>query len=246
MSLFKSISKRYNWLVKVSFDRKTGFYRYKRFGHNIYIRQPRHYLKERELLWTCKNLFYKHYLPANGDIVLDLGAGYGEESTYIAKHTTGVKYIGVEAQPVIYECLANTYRDIGESFIASPYVITDAESVKFVSHYSYASVGEIPEGYIDVPTIKWSDFLKKYNIDKIDLLKMNIEGAEKDIIRGITDFSIVKRFVISCHDFRANNNEGEWFRTKDNVVKVLEDNGYTLKTFKYGINWADDWIYAER
>lgn len=246
MGLLKSIDKRYDWLVRVSFDRKTGFYRYKRFGYNIYIRQPRHYLKERDLLWTCENLFYKHYLPASGDVVIDLGAGYGEESAYVAKKTTGVRYIGVEAQPVIYECLANTYRDLGKNFIASPYVITEADSVKFVSHYSYASVGEIPEGYIDVPTIKWQDFLLKYNIDKIDLLKMNIEGAEKEIMHSIKDFSIVKRFAISCHDFRANNNEGEWFRTKDIVVKVLEDNGYKLKTFNYGINWADDWIYAER
>jgi FkbM family methyltransferase len=246
MSLFKSINKRYNWLVKVSFDRKTGFYRYKRFGHNIYIRQPRHYLKERDILWTCENLFYKHYLPVKGDVVLDLGAGYGEESTYIAEHTSGVKYIGVEAQPVIYECLANTYHDLGDNFVASPYVITDAESVKFVSHYSYASVGEIPEGYIDVPTIRWDDFLKKYAIDRIDLLKMNIEGAEKDIMQSITDFSMVRRFAISCHDFRANNNEGEWFRTKDIVMKALQDNGYKIRTFSYGINWADDWIYAER
>ena len=246
MGLLKSIDKRYDWLVNVSFDRKTGFYRYKRFGGNIYIRQPRHYLKERDLLWNCENLFYKHYLPASGDVVIDLGAGYGEESVYVAKKTTGVRYIGVEAQPVIYECLANTYRDLGENFIASPYVITEADSVKFVSHYSYASVGEILEGYIDVPTIKWQDFLLKYGIDKIDLLKMNIEGAEKEIMHSIKDFSIIKRFAISCHDFRANNNEGEWFRTKDIVVKVLEDNGYKLKTFKYGINWADDWIYAER
>ena len=246
MSLLKSIKKRYNWLVKVSFDRKTGFYRYRRFEHNIYIRQPRHYLKKRDLLWTCENIFYKYYLPVSGDVVIDLGAGYGEETAYVANKVLDVKYIGVEAQPVIYECLANTYKDLGNNFIASPYVITEAGSVKFVSHYSYASVGEVSEGYIDIPTLKWEDFLVKYGINKIDLLKMNIEGAEKEIMQSINDFSLIKRFIISCHDFRANNNEGEWFRTKAIVVKVLLDNGYKLKTFSYGINWADDWIYAER
>jgi len=53
-------------------------------------------------------------------------------------------------------------------------VIIDAEFVKFVSHFSYAAVGEIPEGYIDVPTINWADFVARYKVDRIDLFKMNI------------------------------------------------------------------------
>ena len=84
--------------------------------------------------------------------------------------------------------MANTFRRAGRNFIASPYAITDAESVKFVSHFSYAAVGEIPEGYIDVPTMKWADFLQRYKIDRIDLFKMNIEGAEKEIVQGIDDW----------------------------------------------------------
>ena len=75
---------------------------------------------------------------------------------------------------------------------------------------------------------------------------MNIEGAEKEIMEEISNFGMIKRFVISCHDFRANNNEGEWYRTKDTVVSTLEKNGYSLKTFSYGISWADDWIFAEK
>ena len=63
---------------------------------------------------------------------------------------------------------------------------------------------------------------------------------------NITDFSIIKRFIISCHDFRAENGEGEWYRTKDVVTKILERNGFKIKVFKYSISWADDWIYAER
>lgn len=97
-----------------------------------------------------------------------------------------------------------------------------------------------------MPTISWGEFLDRYKIKRIDLLKMNIEGAEKEIMRLITDFNVVKRFVISCHDFRANNNEGEWLRTKEFVKNILNENGYTIKVFTHGINWADDWIYAEK
>jgi len=106
-------------------------------------------------------------------------------------------------------------------------------------------VGDIPEGYIEVPTMGRDSFLQHYGIDRIDLFKMNIEGVEREMMKLITDFSLISRFVISCHDFRADN-EGEYYRTKKTVVGALTENGYRVKTFSFGINWADDWIYAER
>lgn len=246
MKLYNSIKKRIDRLLKVKFDKVTGFYRHKRFGKDVYIRYPSHLAKDDDVLWLCKNLFFHHYLPKDNDVVVDLGAGYGDEALYIAEKSPNVTYIGVEAQPVIFECLANTFRHLGDGFIASPYAITDAEVIKFASHYSYAAVGKISEGYVEVPAMKWSYFLRRYKIDKIDLFKMNIEGAEKDIIQSINDFSFIKRFIISCHDFRANNGDGEFFRTKEVVVATLKENGYIIKPFNYGISYADDWVYAER
>jgi len=245
MKLYNSIVKRLNRL-RVRFDKKNGYYRHKRFGKFVYIRHPTHLAKDSDILWVCENLFYRYYLPGNNDVVVDLGAGYGDEALYLAEKSPHIKYIGVEAQPVIFECLANTLRTLGDNFAASPYVITDAESVKFASHFSYASVGGISEGYIDVPVMKWVDFLKRYKINKIDLIKMNIEGAEREILNGINDFSIIKRFVISCHDFRANNGDGEFYRTKEFVISKLKENGYVVKLFSYGIDFADDWVYAEQ
>jgi len=246
MGLIKSINKRINWISKVSLDKRTGFYIYERFGKKIYIRSHRHFLEEKWNIWNCEKLVYHYYQPQSGDTVVDLGAGYGEEAIYLSNITSGFRYIGVEAQPVIYECLANTFNDAGDEFIATPYVITDRDMVKFVSQRSYAAVGEIPKAYIEVPTISWDNFLKRYDIKQIDLLKMNIEGAEKDIIQNITDFSIVKRFIISCHDFRAENGEGDFYRSRDIVTKTLKKNGFTIRSFNYSINWADDWIYAEQ
>ncbi len=246
MGIYKSIEKRFNWLRFVKFDKKTGFYRYSRFGQIIYIRHPRHFLNEKSNRWVCENLIYNKYMPCAGDTVIDLGAGYGEEAMFLANRVKIRKYIGVEAQPIIYECLANTFYHAGPEYIAVPYVISDQDMVKFFSQFSYASVGVVPESYIEVPTITWQEFQERYDIGDIDLFKMNIEGAEKEVLSQIDDFSKIKRFIISCHDFRAENNEGEWYRTKKFVIDTLTEQGYSIHNFKYGINWADDWVYAER
>lgn len=244
--MFKSIKKRYNWLTKVRFDKQSGFYYYERFGKKIYIRYPRHYLPKKDNKWLCENIFFHYYLPKNSEQVVDLGSGYGEEAIYLSHLSPDVKYLGVEAQPVIYECISNTFRGLNSESKVSPFVVSSEKDIKFVSQYSYASVGSIPEGYIEIPTITWSDFIKRYNIKTIDLLKMNIEGAEKPFIESITDFSIIKRLIISCHDFRANNNEGDFYRTKSDVISILEKNDYKIQTFHHGISWADDWIYASK
>lgn len=180
-------------------------------------------------------------------MVIDLGAGYGEETVYLHSKAPNIQFFGVEIQPVIFECLSNTLNGLGKNFTCTSEAITTEKSISLFSHFSYASVGEQPEeGYIQIPTITWDNYLKKHNIDSIDLFKMNIEGAEKDILGSIKNFDIIKRFIISCHDFRANNGEGEFFRTKDYVLQVLKENDYEIQTFDEGENWHRDWIYASR
>lgn len=246
MGLYKSIKKRRDWLTRVSFDKRTGFYLYTRENKKIYIRHPRHFKDDKSHYWTCEQVYFHHYMPQPGDLVVDFGAGYGEEAAYLAVKSPGIRYLGVEPQPVIYECLANTFHDLGDNFIASPYVVTQRDSVKFISQFSYASVGEVQQAYIDIPTISWDDFISKYNINKIDLLKMNIEGAEVELIAGITDYSKVKRVAVSCHDFRANYGDGEYLRTKQKVLDLLQEQDYEVQGFNYGIDWADDWLFAAR
>lgn len=245
-NIIRSIKKRYNWLTKVRFDKKSGFYFYVRYGKRVYVRHPRHFLPENDIRYLSETILFHYYTPTKNDQVVDLGVGYGDEAVYLKNISPDIKYLGTEAQPVIYECISNTFNELGENFNVSPFAITASPQLKFISQFSYAGVGKLPEGYIEIPTLTWSEFIERYNLKSIDLLKMNIEGAEKDVIASIDNFDIIKRFIISCHDFRANNGDGEFFRTKDYVTTRLKEAGYEIKTFNLGISWADDWIFAER
>lgn len=246
MSFIKSTQKRFNWLVNVRFDRATGFFKYSRYNKNIFIRHPRHFLPEAENAWLCESIFFKYYRPQNDDVVVDLGAGYGEEAVWLSQFAPKVNYYGIETQPIIFECLSNTYHGLGDTFRAFSWAITESADFKVKSQFSYASSSEQEKGYIFVPTIKWKDFCEKNRIQQIDLLKMNIEGAEKDFLNSVHNFPNIKRMIISCHDFRANSGDGEHFRTKKEVSSILNKNGYQIQTFSYGKGWSEDWIYAER
>ena len=54
-----------------------------------------------------------------------------------------------------------------------------------------------------------SDVIEKENITKIDLLKIDCEGAEWDVLMGIRDehWSIIKSMVIEVHDLNGRLNE---------------------------------------
>lgn len=244
--MIKSIKKRYGWFANVRFDKKRGLYYYTRYGNRIYIRYPRHFLQQKEIRWLCENLFFHHYVPKDGDQVVDFGIGYGEEAVFLKKLSPNVNYLGVEAQPAIYECVSNTFLELGEGFRVSPFVISNGEDVKFVSQFAYESVGVRREGYIEIPTLNWADFIARYNVGTIDLLKMNIEGAEKGLISSIDSFCTIKRLIVACHDFRANHGGDDFYRTKAFVTSKLNELGYQIKTFRYGIDWSDDWIFASK
>ena len=131
--------------------------------------------------------------------------------------------------------------------------ISQDETLSIPFSSNYASVNSQNDNPISIKGEKLNSFLNTIGLDCIDLLKMNIEGAETDVLNSISDFSMIKRFIISCHDFRANRGEGEYFRTKDKVIKILESNNYIIKSIKLkkypSMEWKisiGDWVYAEK
>jgi hypothetical protein len=68
-------------------------------------------------------------------------------------------------------------------------------------------------------------------IERIDFLKMNIEGAERFALPGCREALGRARFAcVAAHDFRAARGEGEEFRTLAFVREFLTGCGFELIT----------------
>ncbi|MCW8900391.1 MAG: hypothetical protein OQK95_06965, partial [Gammaproteobacteria bacterium] len=93
-NIIRSIKKRYNWLTKVRFDKKSGFYFYLQYGKRIYIRHPRHFLPESDICYLCETILFHYYTPSNEDFIVDLGVGYGDEAVYLKNISPDVHYLG--------------------------------------------------------------------------------------------------------------------------------------------------------
>ena len=228
-------------------------------GNKVFLQRPRDPVGlfkdgSSHLEKLCSQVYFSHYTPKKNEVYIDIGAGYGHESIWLAMHNQGVIIHNIEANPIVYSHLCKSTEKF--SNIQNYNLVISKEDVLSLPFSSdYISVdSHNDKNPIKINGISLDDFLKKSNIKYIDLLKMNIEGAEIDVMQNINDFSKIKRFVISCHDFRANNGEGEFFRTKDRVIAILKENGFTIQNMDsewyngefLTDTWLNDWIYAEK
>jgi hypothetical protein len=62
-----------------------------------------------------------------------------------------------------------------------PYAITSVPSLSISSLANYEEVTSLGGGVIDVPTVGWQEFVERYDIERVALLKMNIEGGERSV-----------------------------------------------------------------
>ena len=85
--------------------------------------------------------------------------------------------------------------------------------------------------------ISWKTFCRKFNIDKVSILKINIEGSEYSFLDSLdeTDFSKINQIVISFHDWL---NPAEYTRemTKSSI-EMLKNNGYSIISTYFEFGW---------
>ena len=127
------------------------------------------------------------------DIVLDLGANVGFFTDYAAKKCK--KVISVEGGDAFFACLIhNTYKNKNIEYLNANVV---SENSKTNSTWANPSKMNV--------TI--SDILNLYNLEKIDFLKIDIEGSEYDIFRDIDKniLSKIRKIAIEVHDPNRNN-----------------------------------------
>jgi FkbM family methyltransferase len=227
-------------LLGVRRDSVTGHLYYRVAGYRLHLRFPEEAIRERDRRRTFEEVYFRHYRPRGSDCVVDIGAGIGTEILPLAREAPGLRYVAVEIQPWVYECLALTLAQLPEGFTPFGLAIGGSSEVRITPTRDGQDVSTLGGGgAVPVAGIGWSDFAARHGIGRVALLKMNVEGAEADLLEHI-DLGQVDRVVVGVHDFRADRGEGEHFRTRARVEARLAGAGFGMRPV------GTDWIYAER
>lgn len=158
-----------------------------------------------------------------GDIFVDLGSNIGMSSRYAER--MGAKEIySFEADPVVYESLLMNKGDNWKTYNKA---ITD--------HRGMFEIGLWPslKEKALVEAITLSDVFSICQLDKIDFLKVDIEGSERSCFNTISDDTLRKidRIFIEWHNIAGI--------TGDSNAKIME--AFVNRINKAGFN---GWIHG--
>jgi FkbM family methyltransferase len=148
------------------------------------------------------------------DCVVDLGANVGCFSTLAGLHAN--KVIAVEAQSGFAGELEANFRQnnvldkvrVEFGVIGSRCgVFGDETQLKQASHYEFCC-----------PSISFSDLIERYQLEKIDFLKVDIEGSEFDLFDDCTSWLWrVRKIAMEFH---------LGFGDVDAIIKTLKNQGF--------------------
>ena len=166
------------------------------------------------------------FLPRGVDsnsVVLDLGANHGSFSDKMQRYF-GCFCHAIEASPILWRQLDET-----RQYNVYNYAVTDQNGM-LEFNISTEDMGSSILGItetnrvdtVDVEGIRLDSFLDKYGIERVDLLKIDIEGAEVGMFDSLSDEFIqqVPQITVEFHDFCNVTPESEVQRISQRLKKL--------------------------
>jgi hypothetical protein len=97
---------------------------------------------------------------------------------------------------------------------------------------------------VQVPIMTFDHFIEQEKISRVDFLKINIEGAEADLIEGMAkSIAIVKNLAVSCHDFLGPL-PGDHIRKT--MIGFLEAHHFQIEESQDTHPVRRSWLFAQK
>jgi FkbM family methyltransferase len=182
------------------------------------------------------DFWLKHYIPKEGDVIVDVGAGRGEDTLTFSRAVgnTG-RVIAIEANPLSYAMLRTFCRLNGMTNVTALHIalMDKPGTVRLLedeSSWTQDSIVRRNESIgIEVQAMTLEQIWEQERLKNVAFLKMNIEGGERHALLGTKSvLPYVSQLCVACHDFRSDNGGGEDFRTRSFVQEFLASQGFSV------------------
>ena len=173
-------------------------------------------------------LLYKFEASNNQPVIYDCGANIGVSCLYFKSLYPDARIIALEADPEIAKILQNNIskNNLSNVEVINKAVWTKNSTIEFGVESSDAGSIYLDSNKISVNSLRLKDMIQKE--DKIDMLKIDIEGAENVVIPDCKEvLDKVENLFLEYHSWKGKN------QNLDVIIKILADTG-----FRYYINTA--------
>ena len=197
---FLPLRRMINWLdvltlsqsdsIKLSDPTLTTIRLQKPTKRNVFIRKSSK-IDKIVLKYVFFNRYHQSPIPLSHDCtILDLGANIGLTMVDFKLTYPQSKVFGLEMDTQNYLLAQKNIAGFDDCWIENIAVWDSTKTVQYATHvdedaYSI-SESQYTEGvsYKDVEAMSMDDILKKFGLRKVDYVKMDIEGAEKAVLRN--------------------------------------------------------------
>lgn len=165
----------------------------------------------------------------NSKFIIDAGANIGMFSRIIGEVCKNATIISIEPENDNYNLLQKNLND--KKYICKKNGLWNKKEKLIVIPSKMGEWGftveETNENKYDVFGIGIIDIMKEYNIDYIDILKMDIEGSEYEVFDNSCEKWIdkVKVIIIEIHDRNK-----KWCSLR--IMKIMKKHNYDYKYYK--------------
>lgn len=208
-------------------------------------------------VWSVKETFldefYTRYgVPVqDGWAVIDIGAGIGDFSIYAAYGRPDARVFAYEPYPGSFLLLGQNLKQNGVNNVfpfqqavwgAAGELTLDLSSGEPLQFSSREVIVEQAKPHqIVVPAVTLTDVLLQHKLDRVDLLKLDCEGAEYEILMKspIDTLAKVQRIVMEYH-----NVDSEHHRIQ--LTRFLESVGYSVSWQQNSVHEDIGYLFAVR
>ena len=199
------------------------------------------------------DLFFFNYIPKKGDVIINLGVENGSEIPEFCNHVGhNGKVYAIEADSYCCRRLEKLKKilNLNNLIIINMAVGSSEQLVKLSQENNEISNSIIANEkannkYIEVKQKRLDQILEPFNEIKINYVKSNIEGSEKELLIGLNKSKLlIENWCISCHDFK-----GIEYKSYDFVLSWLKKSGYKTSNYTpHSTNkiWRNYYLYGSK